>query len=295
MDRLKNYFNKEEFLKKDVKMILIVTLSALFYSFGYQAFVTKGNLYPGGFAGISTLIVRLLDKNLNIQVSFGLLYLLLNVGPTILVFKVVGKRFALYSILHYVLVSVFTNIIPLITITDDILLLVVFGGFITGFSISLALRVGASSGGLDFVSIYLSTKSNQPSWGITFAINAIILILAGLSFGWDTAFYSIIFQFVNTQVVSHYHTRYKYDTLYIITTKPDEIAEGIFHIMDHGVTKFWGEGGYSKTPKCLLLITVNQFEVNEVLHVTREIDPKAFITMAKTERIVGNYVQRKYD
>ena len=295
MGELGNCFNRNEFIKKDGKMLFFVVVSAFLYSLGYQVFVVNGNLYPGGFAGLSTLIVRLLDKNMNIQVSFGLLYLLLNLGPTVLVFKVVGKRFALYSILHYVLVSVFTNIIPVFSMTNDMLLLVIFGGFINGFSISLALRVGASSGGLDFVSIYLSTKSNQPSWGITFGINAVILILAGLSFGWDAAFYSIIFQFVNTQVVSYYHNRYKYDTLYIITTKPDEIADGIFHIMDHGVTKFWGEGGYSKTPKCLLLITVNQFEVGEVLQVTRQIDPKAFITMNKTERIVGNYVQRKKD
>lgn len=287
--------NKSETFKKDCKMVLVVTISALIYSFGYKVFVVNGNLYPGGFSGLSTLIVRLLDKYADIQVSFGLLYLLLNLGPTFLVFKHVGKRFAAYSILHYALVSLFSVLIPTFEITREMILLIAFGGFINGFSISLALRVGASSGGTDFVSIYLSTRSNQPSWGITFGINAIILTIAGFCFGWESALYSIIFQFISTQVVSHYHTRYKYDTLYIITTKPEQITDEIFHIVDHGVTKFWGEGGYSKKPKCLLLVTVNQFEVDEVIHAVQKTDSKAFITLAKTEKIVGNYVQRKYD
>ena len=118
--------------KKDAKAITMVVISALFYSFAMKAFVNAGNLFPAGFVGISTLISRSLSTYAGIEIPFGVLYFLLNVGPTLMVYHYVGHRFTIYSVLQYTLTSIFTEILPVIPLTNDLLLIAVFGGIVGG-------------------------------------------------------------------------------------------------------------------------------------------------------------------
>ena len=90
---------------------------------------------------------------------------------------------------------------------------------INGVAICVALHGKASSGGTDFIAVYLSNKFNASSWGTVLALNAIMLSVAGVLFGWEAALYSIIFQFVSTNVINYLHKDYSKATLNIITTK----------------------------------------------------------------------------
>lgn len=282
-------------LKQDLMTLLFVTLSALVYSISMKVFVESGNLFPGGFSGISTLISRILLKYGNIQIPFSVFYFLLNVPPTILVYKYIGKRFTIFSVIQFTLTSFFVQILPSIAITSDIILIAVFGGILCGVGLSFALRANASSGGMDFIAIYTSTKANVPTWSYVFYLNASILLVAGLLFGWEQALYSIIFQFCSTQIVSTMHNRFKLNSLFIVTENPDEVSEAILKTCRHGITKLWGEGVYSHTPRALLYMTCNAYQVNEICHAIHGVDARAFINISKTERILGNYYQKPLD
>ena len=91
------------------------------------------------------------------------------------------------------------DLFPDITITYDTLLIAIFGGIINGAAISLSLIAGASAGGTDFISIYFSEKRGIDAWNYIFMANVVILMTAGVLFGFDRALYSIIFQFCTTQ------------------------------------------------------------------------------------------------
>jgi len=278
--------------KKDIKTFIFIFLSALFYSLSIKMFIQAGGLFPGGFSGISVLSTRLLSKYASIELPFALIYISLNIIPTILVYKYVGKRFTIFSVIQYLLVSLFTLILPNITITGDIILISVFGGILGGFGTSLALGVNASGGGTDFLAIYAANKLKRETWSTVMAGNVVILMVAGLFFGWDKALYSIIYQFVYSQVVSARHLRYKHVTLIIITEHPDPVMEKIYATLRHGITKLWGEGGYSHQPKSVLYMVVNEFEVEEVIEACTSVDPKVFISVNKTEQVIGNYFQK---
>lgn len=278
--------------KKDLKTLSMVTLSAILYALSLKMFVSAGGLYPGGFSGISVLANRILEKTWGIQIPFAVFYVLLNAGPTFLVFKYVGKRFTLFSVIQYLLVSLFTLILPDINLTADIILIAVFGGILSGFATSLALQVNASSGGIDFLAIYAANKYKREPWGAVMAGNAVILALAGILFGWDKALYSIIYQFVYSQVVSTLHQRYKHVSLIIITQKPDEMMTKIFATLRHGITKMTAEGGYSHNQQHVLYMIVNEFEVETVIEACQSIDPSVFISVNKTDRVIGNYYQK---
>ena len=281
--------------KKDIQTTLMVILSALVYAFSIKVFVRAGALFPGGFTGISLLFTRYMLDFQGIDIPFGVVYALLNIIPTLLVYKYVGRRFALFSVLQYALVSLFTILLPTITLTADIILIAVFGGIIGGFGISLALNANASTGGTDFIAIYASNKTRTETWSYIMYGNMVVILLAGFLFGWEKALYSIVYQFCSTYIVSQRHMRFKLRALNLITAFPDEVCASIYKISRHGITRIWGEGGYSRQSKCMLYMVVNAFEVDEVVEAAKRVDPKVFISISSSERVIGNYYQKPLD
>lgn len=277
--------------KHDVILIIMVILSAAIYSFGMNTFVKSGNLFPGGYAGISRLISQVLALG-GINLSFSIIYFVLNALTTIFVWKRIGHKFVLLSFLWFSMTSLFTGIFPEKVITNDPLLIAVFGGLINGFAIGISLRNNASSGGTDFIAIYLSMRYNMPTWNYVLVVNGAVLAIAGILFGWDKALYSIIFQFVSTQVVNSMHQRYKVTRLDVVTNNPDEVCNAVFHTCRHGITKVPCEGGFTDKPHWLLLITINTYQLKEVVDIIKATDPHAFITLNSVERIIGNYYQK---
>ena len=281
--------------KKDVERTLWIICSAFVYSIAITNFSKVGGIYPGGFAGISRIIVDIFEKYFNVTIPFGLLYFILNIGPTYLVFRFIGKRFTLYSILQYTLVSFFTGIIPQFLYLTDPLLISVFGGLIHGLGIGIALRNNASSGGTDFIAIYVSNKYKRPIWNYVMILNALILIIAGMLFSWDRALYSIIYQFVATQVVNQLHERYRMETLTIITTKPEDVSQNILKHTRHGITKIESQGCFKHQDNHVLYMVINSFQHHQVIHSILEADPKAFINVQDTKQVIGNYYQLPLD
>lgn len=281
--------------KKDVKTLVMIMLSAFVYAVAMKAFVEAGNIYPGGFSGLSRLISQVAKEFLGLEISFSVIYILLHIGPTILVYNYVGHRFTIFSIIQYMLVSFFMSVLPTFPLTQDLLLIAVFGGILGGTGISIALRQNASSGGTDFIAIYFANKFNISTWNYVMMANMGILAIAGFLFGWNVALYSIIYQFCSTQIVNSRHDRYKLSNLMIVTEKGDAVCEAIFKTCRHGITVLDGKGAYSKLDKKVLYMTINAYQVQEVVRAIQSVDPKVFINISKTERIVGNYYQKPLD
>ena len=280
-----------QFTKRDIPAILAVIVSATIYSIGMNNFIKTGNLFPGGYAGISRLISQTALQYFHVNISFSVIYFILNLFTAAIVWNRIGHKFMIYSGLFVTISAILTAVLPVSSVTSDLLLISVFGGVITGFSTGLVLRNNASSGGTDFIAIWLSNVYNKPTWNYVMAGNAVILILAGLLFGWNQALYSIIYQYVNTQIINLMHKRYKFTRLDIVTNLPDEICDVIFKSVHHGVTKVRCEGGFSGSEHWLLLVTINTYQIQEVIRRLKEADPHCFITICNVERIIGNYYQ----
>lgn len=280
-----------KFSRHDWKYILGVSVSAIIYSFGMNTFVKSGNLFPGGYAGIARLLSLLIENNLHIAISFSVIYFTLNMITTAVVWKNIGHKFVLFSVLWFTETSFLTQILKLPQITNDPLLISVFGGVVNGIAVGIALRYNASSGGTDFIAIDLSTRYNMPTWNYIFGLNAVVLILAGLNFGWNQALYSMIFQYVSKEIVNTLHQRYKLKRLHIVTDYPEEVSEAIFNVCRHGITKLRCTGEYSHQEHSLLLITINAYQKDDVIRIVKTVDPKSFISVNSVEKIVGSFYQ----
>lgn len=126
--------------------LALVTLASVIMAVNIKSFVEAGGLFPGGFNGLTLLIQRSLQQFAGVTLPFSLINFLLNAIPAIVSFRLIGKRFTLYSCLMIVLTSVLTDVIPSMPLTDDVLLICIFGGIINGFAISLCLLGRATSG-----------------------------------------------------------------------------------------------------------------------------------------------------
>ena len=280
--------------KKEIKTIIALTLASCIMAFNLKSFVQTGGLFPGGFSGLTVLIQRVAELFFDFHIPYSALYLPLNLVPAFIGLKFISVRFTLYSFYVVALSGVLTDLFPTFTITYDTLLIAIFGGILNAVAISICLIFEASGGGTDFISIYFSEKKGIDAWNYIFAGNVVILVTAGLLFGFDKALYSIIYQYTSTQVIQMMFKRYQKDTLLIITELPGAVYGRIREITKHDATLIEATGCFEGAPRNILYSVIGREQVDVVIAAIKEIDPKAFINVINTEQINGRFYKKPY-
>ena len=280
--------------KRDLISFTCVFCSSLIMAATTKTFVRPAHLLSGGFMGIALLVDMIADLfGKSIPTAFTLV--VLNVPVALICAKKISKRFVFFSLSQVFLTSFLLQIIPNYPLFDEQVLNVVFGGYIWGMSIVLALKAGASSGGTDFIALYFANKNGREIWMQVFAFNAMILCVFGVIFGFDKAGYSILFQFISTKTISTFHTRYKRVMLHIYTVKKDEVVDTYLERFHHGITALDGYGGYSHHPVSYLTAIVSSYEVGDVLEALKETDPKIIVSVTKVENFIGRFYNKPLD
>ena len=274
---------------------MLVVLGSALFAFNINTFVHTAGLFPGGFSGLTILIQSVCERFVGFVPPYTLVNLLLNAFPVYISFRYIGKKFTLLSCLSILLTSVLTDVMPGAEITSEPILLSIFGGLVNGCAILLCLLAGATSGGTDFISIYLSEQHGKDSFNLILAGNVVMLSVAGVLFGWERALYSIIFQYASTQVLHMLYKRYQRQTLLIITDKPEEVYELIKDITHHGATLFKGVGLYEQRERTMIYSVVGADEVKQVVARVRTADPHAFVNSIKTNSLTGRFYRRPND
>lgn len=282
-----------------VKRVLLITSGALLMAFNLNTFVHAGGLIPGGFTGLTLLIKECALRFGGVDLPFSVILYILNAAPALISFKYIGKWFTLYSVLMVILSGLFTDWMPAMFIRTiqlhDVLLSAVFGGLLNGVAISLCLHAGATSGGTDFIAIFISEKFRKDAWNYILIGNCVILILAAFLFTLDRALYSIIFQFTTTMALSGLYQGYQQKTLLIITAKHREVYELIRDRTHHAATSFSGIGHYEMAERMMLYSVVSAGDVGRLVAEIKKIDPGAFINVIKTEQLNGRFYQHPKD
>ncbi len=284
LQTIKNYFN--------LKKITLMFIGSLLLAVAINYFIVPVELYTGGLMGL-ILIINTVTNGL---LGFGILYFVLNVPLLLLSWFKLGKRFTFYSIVSVVFVSVFTEILPVLTpISQDKLIMSLFGGILTGVSVVLMLQAGGSAGGSDIVALYMSEKTGKPLGYFALIINVIVLSITALLFDIEIVLYTLIGSYVASVVIDKLHTRYQKLTITINTCCGDEIIEEFKEKSSRGVTIIPAIGGYSKQRRDLLYIVVTSFELTSVLELVKRHDENAFINVEKSVKVFGNFTSPSID
>ena len=285
----------KETVKHDMIRILAVIPAGILFGVNTKMFAKGGGLFPGGVAGLSVLIQQIFMKFGGISVPYTPINILLNAVPVYIGFKFIGKKFTARSLEMILISAVITDIIPWPPITNDLLLLSVFGGVLNGSAIGLALKADATSGGTDFIAIFLSERKGIDAFNIVLFMNIGVLFTAGLLFGFDKALYSIIFQFVSTQILHIVYRTYMKQTLLIVTDNADEICQAIYSNSHHGATIMNSEGSFKHEKRKMVYSVIARSEVKKVIKLINDIDPAAFVNSLPTTDFRGKFFYRTYD
>ena len=270
--------------------IVGVIIASMILAVNIKSFVRTGGLLPGGATGLTLLIQEIADRFFGVSIPFTPISVAINAIPIYIGFKYIGRKFTALSCVVIILTGILTDFLPGYVITKDTILISIFGGIINGIAISLCLLMDATSGGTDFISIYLNKKKGIDGFNVSLGINAVILIIAGALFGWDKALYSIIFQYASTAVIHVLYRKYQQSTLFIVTQIPDEVCAMIFDMTRHGSTIIYGKGSHEEeASRSVVYSVITATQVTKVINAVKEKDPGAFVNVFKSDRVAGRF------
>ncbi len=268
------------------KKFVIVVIGALLNALSLNLFLIPANVYASGFTGVAQLLSSIFAFT-SIHISTGILLFVLNIPVTVLGWKKVGKSFTIYSFVSVATTTFFLEVIPIYPLSEDILLNAVFGGVIAALGIGFTLKWGASTGGLDIVAMVLSRMKDRPVGNYIFVLNSVIIVTAGLLFGWEKALYTLVTLYVSTRIIDAIHTRHEKLTAMIITKKGEELQKAIHSKLVRGITTLPAKGAFTKEDKEMLIMVITRYELYDLEHIIREVDPQAFTNIVETTGIFG--------
>jgi uncharacterized membrane-anchored protein YitT (DUF2179 family) len=271
----------------ETKKIFVVLIGALLNAIAMNFFLIPADVYASGFTGISQLVSRIATEYTSFTISTGTLLLLLNIPVAIIGWRSIGKAFTLYSFISVILMSLFLELLPVKSVSEDLLLNAVFGGVIAAVGVGLTLKWGASTGGLDIIAMILSRMKDKPVGTYFFLMNAIIILSAGYLFGWEKALYTLVTLYASTRVIDTIHTRHVKHTAMIITKKGQELKNAIQLKLVRGITSIQVKGGFTNETKEMLLIVITRYELYDLERIIKDVDPNAFTNIVQTTGIFG--------
>lgn len=269
--------------------ISLVILGSLIMALSMNLLVEPGGILPGGFVGLSKLLQRIFASHFGLEIPYSVLNLSFNLLPALYAYFHVGKKFVLLSFLSIAVSSFLIDLLPVIPLTEDMLLIAVFAGLLNGLGLSIILNADASAGGTDFIAMSLSNKFNVATWNYFLIFNALILLASAYFFSLDKALYSIVMQFISTQIVNQGHLRYQRRTAFIITSRPEPLAQELMKLTNHGVTSFKGTGCYSGKDQYMLYMVVGRKDIRRIKNFLKTQTPQVFLNITDSEQLGGNF------
>ena len=276
-----------------IRSSTFILLGVLSAGFGLQGFLMPNDFIDGGVTGISLLI------NAKTGFSLSALILMINIPFILLGFRQISKEFSIRSIVAIILLALAVEFIPYPAITNDKLLVAVFGGFFLGAGIGLTIRGGAVIDGTEILAIFLSRKRSLSVGDFILIFNIIIFGVAFSLLGPEIALYAILTYLAASKTVDFILEGVEEFTgVTIISPRTEEIAEFIKGKMGRGLTIYSGKRGFGKRGENIgsndiIFTVVTRLEISRLTNEVEKIDPNAFIVMQSIKDTKGGMVKKR--
>lgn len=273
---------------------ILAVSGVLLASIALKNFLVPNRFIDGGITGLSILLHELNHWNL------GLLIVLLNVPLIIAAFYSAGKRFAYGMAAGVVLLGVFLEALPMFPVTEDKLLVSVFGGAFLGIGVGLVMRAGAALDGIEVLALYTLRRTSFSIAEIILGINVIMFAVAALAFGIETALYSVLTYFTATRCIDFVVEGLEaFKGVTIISQQSEEIKHQLVNNLGRGITVYKGErgflpGSYHVSNECDIIFTViTRLELRKLKNLISQVDPDAFVFASTIKDATGGIIARK--
>lgn len=261
-----------------LKNFILNLLGVALITLALKGFMIPNKFLDGGIIGISILVHEITHW------PFGILVLVLNIPFLFLGKHLLGRTFAIQSLLTFLLIAALMTFFHIDAVTSDPLLIALFGGCLIGIGMGMCIRSGSAADGIEILALLTTRKIGLKVSEVIFGMNTLLFLTAAWSFGIGTAMYSIVTYFSAIKSLDYItHGLEQYTSLHIISSKSELIKSLIVKKFGKGITIIKGERGYLpetfeiKSDCDIIVTVVTRLELLRIKDEINKLDPKAFM------------------
>jgi uncharacterized membrane-anchored protein YitT (DUF2179 family) len=274
-------------VQREIFSYLMLLIGCGLVALGFNLFLLPNKIASGGVAGLSIIVHDVLG------IAPAYTQWALNIPLFIAGVLILGRTFGVKTAVGSVVLPLFILLTSwLETPTHNPLLGSLYGGLVVGLGLGLIFRGGGSTGGTAIAGQILHRKL-EISLGTAMAImDGTVIIAAGFLISFENALYALIGLYVTSKTIDIVQTGFQTSkAAFIISNEPDKVAAAILHVLDRGLTRLEGRGGYTGQERPVLLVVVGQSEVAKLKALVRDADPNAFVIISDTAEVLGEGFQ----
>lgn len=274
---------------------MLITIGIALASVGLKGFLLPNHFLDGGVTGVSLLINHVTGWNI------AWLVVIINAPFIYLGYRQLSGILAFKSVLSILVFAVMLYLIEVPSLTEDKLLIAIFGGIFLGAGIGFTVRGGAVIDGTEILAIYLGKKFRITIGTVILTFNVILFMVAAMVINIEVALYSILTYLVASRTTDYIiHGIEEYVGVTVVSPKSEEIREAITETMGYGVTIYQGKRGYKKMPHLsaeidIIHTIVTRLDLRQLHNLVESIDPQAFMVEYNVNDTKGGVIKKKLE
>ena len=275
-----------------VKDTLFIFFGIFAAAFGLESFLLPNRFIDGGATGISLLVSEVTEVPLAVLIIF------VNVPFLFMAYKAIGKQFAVKALLAILGLAMVLALINFPEVTQDKLLVAVFGGFFLGAGIGMSIRGGSVLDGTEVLAIYISKKIGVKIGDVIILINIFIFLAAAYLLSIEAALYSMLTYLAASKTLDFVVDGIEeYTGVTIISPKSEEIRQMVTEKLGRGLTIYKASGGYGKKGEQneydVIYTVITRLEIRKLTVEIEKIDSRAFVVMSSINDTRGGMIKKR--
>lgn len=265
--------------------VAITVIGSFLIAAAFNLFLLPHGVLSSGVSGIALL--------LHILTNFdaGILNLLLNIPLIILGIWKLNRSIIVNTVLSVIFISLFMTFIPITKVSEELFVNVIFGGVLVGIGVGIILKYSGTTGGMDIVAMIISQHSNMSIGLVMTILNGIIILCSGFFFNWNIALMTLLSIYITGKTVDMIFTSHIKLTATIVTSNIEAVKQGLIDEIYRGITITEVTGGYSNNKQHMITMVLTRYELQDVIRIAKENDPKCFINVYQTTEVHGNFAR----
>jgi len=270
-----------------------IAFGIILASIGLKAFLLPNGFLDGGVTGIAILLSKTIDVNMSI------ILILASIPFLIIGAFTISRRILIKSIISIVLLSISIDLETFPIITEDKLLIAIFGGLFLGAGIGLAIRNGSVLDGSEILGIFIFDRFGITIGKTILLFNIILFGITALIISTEVALYSILTYIVTAKVIDLVIEGFEdFVGFTIISRESKTIETAILHQMGVGATIYKGASGYGSSGEQeetrIIHTVINRIDIRKIYRLLNKYDKDAFVIEFDINNVKGGVLRRYF-
>ena len=274
-------------LQQNIKDYFLILVGAFLQALAYVVFMAPYKIVPGGDYGISIVLHYVTEGMFSFMpegLPMGMTALCFNIPLMILAMKRIGLASGPKTIVTFLLISIFTDLLSYwigydSLVENDHFIAGFYGGAILGIGVTCVFKAQSTSAGTDVLARVIANQSNMKVSNVIIALDSAIVMLGLIVFrDWAVPLYSWFTIFVYGKIVEMFQTENPSRAVFIVSKKTDQLKDLILNKLKLGGTFLHGRGMYKGEEQDIIFTLAERKDLRRLKDEIKEIDPQAFVS-----------------